>query len=216
MLNLSRTAFVLALMSVPGICRANLVTNGSFETPSAGNQFITFAAPTTFGGWTVAANTVDLVGPGQFMAADGSQSVDLSGTSADPRGAIFQDLSTAAGQSYTLQFELAGNPLNQQGVKEMAVYWGDASGPLIEVGMFTFDTTGRSASNAGWVSEEIDGLTATSSSMRLQFASLTDSLYGPTIDSVSVSSVPEPSSLISFLLGAAPCVMLCLCRKRNG
>jgi len=208
-LEFSRAAFVFVLIVVPGICRANLITNGSFEAPNAGNQFVTFSAGTTFGGWTVAANTVDLTGPGQFMAADGVQSVDLSGTSADPRGAIFQDLSTVAGQTYTLQFQHAGNPLNDQGVKMMTVSWGDASSTLSIVDQLTFDTTGRSGGNMGWTSEQIRGLTATSSSMRLQFASLTNSLWGPTIDnvivtadSVNVSPVPEPSSLIAGTIGA--------------
>jgi choice-of-anchor C domain-containing protein len=194
----------------------NLVTNGSFESPSVeGYSFLTYTATSTFGGWTVAANTVDLCGPSETVAADGSQWVDLGGTSVDNRGSIYQDLNTTVGQSYNLQFMLAGNAGGDQGTKQLAVLWGDAGGTLIQVGLFEFITTGHSPTDMGWVSRDIGGLPATSSLMRLQFANLTNNAHGPAIDNVTVNAVPEPSTYCMALAGVGGCVGFSMWRRRN-
>lgn len=79
----------------------NLVTNGGFETPVVPSSIETFFASSTFGGWTVSGHSVDLVSRTNWMAADGGQSLALSGQSA---GAVHQDLVTVPGQSYRLRF----------------------------------------------------------------------------------------------------------------
>src|SRR5437867_2014812 len=66
----------------------NIVSNGSFEIPDIGTSAgVTYSAGQTFGNWTIDSASVDLIKG--WQAADGLQSIDLSGLDA---GSIHQDL----------------------------------------------------------------------------------------------------------------------------
>jgi len=172
----------------------NIVVNGNFETPFAGQDFVMFQPGETFGGWTVAITWVDLVGT-SVQAASGVQSVDLSGGSA---GQIYQDLATVPGQTYELRFAMAGSGVVEQQpplIKLMEVGWGTT---LVDTP--SFDITGHTVTDMGWTYHTYD-LTAVSSITRLQFTSLIDTQWGPMIDDVSVTAVPEPALLVLLGLG---------------
>jgi len=173
----------------------NIVINGNFETPFAGQDFVMFQPGETFGGWTVTITWVDLVGT-SVQAASGVQSVDLSGGSA---GQIYQDLATVPGQTYELRFAMAGSGVVEQQpplIKLMEVGWGTL------VDTRSFDITGHTVTDMGWTYHTYD-LTAVSSITRLQFTSLIDTQWGPMIDDVSVTAVPEPATTLLVLLGIA-------------
>jgi len=98
-------------------------------------------------------------------------------------------------------FDLAGNPDGNPTIKEMRVSAGGSSAD------FSFDTTGKSRSNMGWVSNSWD-FTATGTTTTLSFLNLVDTPYGPALDNVSVialspppppSPIPEPSSVLGLL-----------------
>ena len=172
----------------------NIVINGNFETPFAGQDFVMFQPGETFGGWTVTITWVDLVGT-SVQAASGVQSVDLSGGSA---GQIYQDLATVPGQTYELRFAMAGSGVVEQQpplIKLMEVGWGTT---LVDTP--SFDITGHTVTDMGWTYHTYD-LTAVSSITRLQFTSLIDTQWGPMIDDVSVTAVPEPALLVLLGLG---------------
>lgn len=93
---------------------ANLITNGSFESPDITSaSYINFGAGNEPAGfeWKVATGNIDLAGPNPYVLFppyDGIQAVDLNGLI---RGSMYQDFTTTLGQLYELSFAYADNPL---------------------------------------------------------------------------------------------------------
>jgi choice-of-anchor C domain-containing protein len=141
----------------------NLTADGGFETPVVAGGFQTFGTGSTIGGaWHVDSGSADVVHT-SLAPFKGKQSLDLDGNSP---GAISQDVPTAAGNDYKIAFKLAGNLFCAPVVKTVSVRWNG-----VEVGRFTFDTTGKSATNMGYVGKKAIGH-ATGAHSTLQFASL--------------------------------------------
>jgi len=159
---------------------SNLVSFGGFECPLITSSYQAFPAGQNLCGWAVKEQSIDLVGS-LWPAAEGKQSVDLTGSPG--MGVIEQYLSTVPGQAYRIRFALAGNPDSGPTTRQVATEWGDR-----QVGTETFDMTGHSNSAMGWVYKEYI-VTASDSSTRLAFRSLTDGSFGPVIDDVSVFAV---------------------------
>lgn len=217
--HLARLGRVALLSLLPVLTPAALlhaqVTDGGFEAGSAPDGgFATLGAGSSFGGWTVASGSIDLIDR-YWMAAAGNQSVDMSGNSA---GAIFQDFVTTPGSTWDLSFSLAGNPDGGPAVKSLSLFWGPSAGSLDLVGTYTFDATGRTRSSMGWVSRSAPGLVASTASTRLWFASATSTPYGPALDEVALSEAvvtPEPGSLLLALAGLAGLGLVALRRRSD-
>jgi choice-of-anchor C domain-containing protein len=143
------------------------LNNPSFEVP--------------YTGW--AYSDVDM-GP-YWTATDGLNSVDLNGFHA---GYISQALATVPGVTYTVVFDLAGNPGYPQNVKELQVSAGATSA------LYYFDTTGKSVTNMGWTTQSFS-FTATAATTTLTFQSLhtgnpyiwQDQAQGAAVDNVRVT-----------------------------
>ncbi|HTY88014.1 MAG TPA: choice-of-anchor C family protein [Candidatus Acidoferrum sp.] len=195
-LHLTHTALLLCLAA--SLVKGQNVVNGSFElgtNPGITSIQLTAGDSTSLTGWTVVSGTIDYVG-GTWTAGDGSRSLDLSGTSA---GAIEQIITGfTVGQNYQLSFLMAGNTAGGPTVKSLQASIGSA------MQTFNFDITGHSNANMGWSLQTMN-FTATSGSLTLDFASLANSFYGPTLDAVAIAPVPEPGTL--SLTGFA--VLLC-------
>ncbi|MCW6512502.1 choice-of-anchor C family protein [Lichenifustis flavocetrariae] len=181
----------------------NLIQNGSFEsgidTQSTGIGFVTVPGGdnSSINNWTVGGDSVDYIGS-YWQPFDGARSIDLSGNNP---GSLSQSFSTVAGQTYSVSFYLAGNPDGAPTIKPVSVTVAPTFTTLsVEDPVFTFDVTGHSRTNMGWVKEQFD-FVGTGGSETLTFASNTGTAYGPALDLVSVSSVPLPASLPMF--GAA-------------
>jgi choice-of-anchor C domain-containing protein len=150
---------------------ANLIVNGSFESPSTGGAGVVdytggWAAIT---GWTVGGNSVDLIDSSYLAAEDGSQSLDLSGSAPS---SVSQTVSTTPGANYTLTWFMAGNTNCGQPVKTMNVL---CNGTLIAAP--AFNTAGDSNTSMGWVQQQVN-VTATSTSSVVEFADATPLLSG--------------------------------------
>ncbi|MEU9126467.1 choice-of-anchor C family protein, partial [Streptomyces sp. NPDC048506] len=159
-----------------------LLTNGSFESPTAGSPYTLYHAGDDIGPWRVVQNSVEVDSPTAWKAADGNQSIDLNGDLPAPAsGAIAQTLDTTSGRPYTVTFYLAGNPNCAPTVKTMTVQAGKVTRS------FSADITGHSPSDMGWRLETVL-FTATSDRTTLRLASTTDpnSTCGPVIDNVQV------------------------------
>lgn len=211
---IAAAAALLAVLAAQGLLAQNLIVNGSFEQgPNPGAYTNKPLGNTDITGWTVSLGNIDYVG-GLWMAEDGVRSIDLEGSSGtcvlptDCPGGIAQSFATVAGQQYTVTFYLAGNIFGAPVVKTVQV---SAAG---QSQLYTFDTTGLSASNMGWA-QVVWNFTASDTTTTLEFdtADTPPTGWGPVIDNVSVvasaASLPAISSGgvvngASFLPGIAP------------
>jgi choice-of-anchor C domain-containing protein len=154
--------------------------DGGFESPVIPAwTFHTYFAGESVGPWTVTSGSVELNGAGFWQAADGQQSLDLDGADT---GAISQTFSTNLLTAYQVSYSLAGNPDDIPAVKTGKVL---VNGHVAQ--NFSFDTTGTSRANMGYVTKSFTFLSA-GTSAKLEFVSTTTpGGYGPVIDKVSVT-----------------------------
>jgi choice-of-anchor C domain-containing protein len=201
-------AFGICLFAVPTY--GALITNHSFEQPVVTHpdkfQYY-YAGDGSISGWTIVGDSVDVQNTTRWNSHGGVQHVDLTGVSA---GGIYQDLATAIDQVYRLNFWLAGNPEFANGVggpavKTMKLSWGSSFTQTL-----TFDVTGHTNQDVGWVEYSFD-LMATGPTTRLRFESLTSGSGGPLLDDVSLIAIPEPG-----LCALAMCGVILLGRARQG
>lgn len=157
--------------------------NGSFENPGV---ITTYRAPTTFGGWSVTAGSVDAEPAFGWQPADGNFSLDMNGTSA---GTISRTVPTIPGKVYNLRFAYSANPAGGINPKTMQVSWG---GSLL--GTISAFTNGVTFANMLWKYTNFTVLGHGSD--LLQFTSTTTTgptQFGPTLDAVSVTSGADTS-----------------------
>jgi choice-of-anchor C domain-containing protein len=154
---------VLSARPTPALAATNLLTNGGFETGTTSS-------------WTQGGAGVDVVSG--WQTAEGSYLLDLNASSP---GSVSQSFTTSVGQQYTLSFAMAGNPSGcPTGDKTMTV---TVAGVTQN---YTFNNTGRTTSDMGWVAHLLD-FTATGPSTTLTFESTgPNTACGPTIDNVAV------------------------------
>jgi choice-of-anchor C domain-containing protein len=150
----------------------------SFETPVITVDFVDYLAGQQVGAWTVISGSVDLTTDWQH--AQGRQSLDLNGS--DP-GAVSHTFPTTLLTTYRVTYALAANPDAGQAIRTGNV---KVNGQLLD--SFSFDRTGKSVSNMGWVYRTFYFTNSLGASADLQFASTTPSAWGPVIDDVRVES----------------------------
>jgi hypothetical protein len=176
------TAFAALAVFAGSSQAGNIVVNGGFETGD-------------FTDWTLGGNTdfvlttedPSYVHSGLWAAALGEDYSD---------GTLSQELSTTAGSSYVLSFWLSGDGMTPGSFNEFAA----------SVGGFTlYDQTNLDLSS---YVELTYTYTATSSMTLLTFTSRNDlDSFFLDVISVNASSVPEPTSLHLFALGAGVSVL---------
>ncbi|HEX4703857.1 MAG TPA: choice-of-anchor C family protein [Pseudonocardiaceae bacterium] len=177
----------VAVFTATPAAAASAFSNGSFETPVvAAHTFQTVFLGQSIGAWTVTTGNVDLIGDGFWQASDGVQSLDLNG---DEAGGVSQTFATTPLFAYEVSYELAGNPVDLPIIK---------TGQAIVNGQvaqnFSFDITGKTEANMGYVHREFAFL-ATGGSTTLEFLSTNGGGFGPVIDDVQI----EPCLLILCL-----------------
>jgi choice-of-anchor C domain-containing protein len=185
---------VISLMVAgTGLAGPSIVANGSFENgPEISGAFETLTTGATdITGWTVMSASIDYIPSSLWPASDGDKSLDLSGSAA---GGIMQDLATEIGQTYIVQFDMAGNPAGGDAIKQMDLVAGSQSQT------FAFDTAGYDLTDIGWQPMQWH-FVAESDVTTLQFVSLSAGAYGPALDNVAVSPIPAPGALLLGSLG---------------
>jgi choice-of-anchor C domain-containing protein len=197
---MKRRSFVLAsILSVTLFsvnAEAAIVSNGSFEGLTQGDFSTITTGPSgaAISGWTV-TGSIDWINS-YWTAQNGQNSIDLLGGSS---GTIAQTLNTIAGQQYELTYWLSGNP--------------DLTSTAIRNGVVTIDMAStdfsynlsptNSRTNMNWTEQTLF-FTANSNSTTLQFSSTAtggNCCYGPALDDVAVTAVPEPSTWAMMILG---------------
>ena len=161
-------------------------TNGSFENGTfSGAPWDTLnSGSTNITGWTIGSGSVDSIGS-YWPASNGSRSIDLSG---DGPGTISQALATTIGNTYTVTFDLSGNPACGPAIKTMTVSaTGGSTAP------FTYDISvaGNTLTDMKWVSRTYS-FVATVTTTTLTLTSTTDGICGPAIDNIVVTETVAP------------------------
>lgn len=164
--------------------RAELVTNGEFEspTPAAGDLDVGSTAIT---GWTVGADT----GGTRQWSSGGNpgQYVQLGWTIQGNVGSVYQNLATVAGQSYTITFDGAIRD-SDTGTNGVTVAFGGNVQTI-------------TATTSGWQSYSLT-VSATDATSQLSLTSLSTGQYKRfLIDNVSVTAVPEPATITMLAAG---------------
>ncbi len=95
---------------------ANLITNGSFElgTPNDNSEATTTLPPGNgdMTGWTVTNENIAWIensNPWSIIASDGARFLDLTDYASYIYGGVTQNISTIAGQTYKLSFDLGSS-----------------------------------------------------------------------------------------------------------
>jgi choice-of-anchor C domain-containing protein len=168
-------------------------TDGNFTAAGTPSLYTTYFATSTMGGWNVVSGSVDLIGGYWESPPSGGNSVDMAG---DTSGTINQTITGfTVGQLYQLSFYLSGNPDGPPATKTLGVGLTIGGGTS---DTFTYTIGANSHGNMSYVLENVD-FTATGPSEVLQFQD--QSVPGPTpwgavIGGVSLTAVPEPTTMV--------------------
>lgn len=191
--NLGAMAVIVGFTGFAAAVNAATITNGSFENPVVSGSFNTYADGSgSLTGWAIANASLDHVSSSFWQASDGNHSLDLNGNGG--AATISQTVSgLTIGQSYTIYFDMAGNPDGAPTIKTMDVTFGMAG-----LASYSFDTTGNSKAAMGWVTNSYSFVAGMTAGV-LSFISTTDvgDYYGPALDNVRIemSAVPLPAGL---------------------
>lgn len=166
-------------MLVVAPAMANLVDNGSFETPVVPvNSFTRIAAGSSaLSPWSVGGAGIDLKQTGYLPAQDGLNSVDLNAVDS---GSVSQDITFLTDGWYELSFYMAGNP-GISGTKTMDV----TLGSLVDESLSYLDP------GVNWTPYSYVFF-ATAGTQTLTFVSTNGGEAGPTLDNVSIEETVEP------------------------
>ncbi|MFB8026133.1 DUF642 domain-containing protein [Streptomyces sp. NPDC056465] len=158
------------------------LAGGGFETPvvPAPSPFTSHLGGTALGPWAVGGHSVDLTSDRLWDAAEGSQSLDLNGSTS---GSVSQEIPTHPLTSYIVSFELAGNPAWAPALKT-----GELRVDGVPVKTFTFDVTGHGFRTMGYTRQTAVFTSLLRNSVTLTFASTSPGPGGPVIDDVQVRS----------------------------
>ncbi len=159
----------------------DIVADGLFREGANPGTIATYTTGQTFGNWTVQSGDVELVGTTLQSSPLGGRSVDLNGSTT---GAISQTLSTMAGRQYQVLFNVSGNWLSGETIKDFRVSAGGASQEYSVT-----QPTGWSTSNMLFSGRSMT-FTADSSSTTLAFQSLDTGNSGAVIADVRVIEIP--------------------------
>jgi hypothetical protein len=211
-------AGVLAVIATTTASGANLLTDGSFETPTVPvGGFTNFGSGATFGGWTVVGPQASIVSGSfaqngiSFVAQDGTQWVDLTGDGSNVSEGVQQSVATVAGHTYELSFWV-GNVDNPGGI------FGTTSTVDLKIngasdGAFTNSCTSCTTTQ-GW-EQFTTSFVATGASTLVTFlngdgpSDNSNGLDNVVLTGQGGTSVPEPATLGLLVLGLAGT----LCRR---
>ena len=205
---------------------ANVLVDGGFDSPTnptaAGISFYENYGPVSgdpnYGGaafdgsWSITRGNVDLVAgpPGGWQYVSSPYSLDLVGNT---EGTISQTFGTKVGQAYNLSFYYSNN---SYGSPQPASADVSVTGTLLHLHVDILHS-GSTPSNMNWTLFSAD-FTANSSSTTLTFAANDVAPCcngGITLDSVSVSAVPEPSTWAMMGLGFLGLGFMAYRRRNN-
>lgn len=189
----------------------NLLMNGSFEegnfVPNGDATMSLQPGSTVMTGWETFSGElawIDNANPFQTSASDGSKHLDLAGYhDAAPYGGVRQTVTTEAGKTYALSFDMGSNPIYGNTISVLASA-GNSSATIRLVTQGTGQQWQRKSLN----------FTAGSDSTLISLQGVVPSGAHIGLDNVSVSLVPAPGALLTMCLGVIPGIT-CLRRRKS-
>jgi hypothetical protein len=186
-MKLLKTAALAALLAT-GAAHASteLLTNGSFEDNLQGNG--SWNIYSTLNGWTGVGAGIELRNNVVGVAPDGLNFVELDTTA---NSAMYQNVSTALNQSYTLTFQFQDRPGVGTASQGLEISWG---GNVVG--------TVNNSAGGNWQSVSYT-LLGTGNIEALSFRAIgTSDSLGTSLDNVSLTAaVPEPETYAMLLAG---------------
>lgn len=191
-------ALLAAAAIVPGAAQAATLVNGSFEASTLDRAsldlgFVNVAAGNnSIVGWDVTSGSVDYIGS-YFAAQDGQRSVDLAGATLGTLSQTITD--TVAGQTYLVSFWVSKNPDGGDSTRTGTFAAGGKDFA------FSYDRPNDRA-NMNWQQVSY-AFTATGTNTLIAFSADASAgcCWGPVIDNVSITAVPEPTSWAMMIGG---------------
>jgi uncharacterized delta-60 repeat protein len=170
----------------------DVINDGLFTESADPGAFQSYAAASTFGGWSVESGEIELLGTALADSPLGGRSVDLNESSP---GTISQAITLDAGKQYQVVFALSGNYSGGEATKDVRVSIDGHSAD------YSHTNTGNwSTSNPLWDHHSLV-FTAQSASTVLRFQSLDAGFQGAIIADVQVIEIPPA---ISNVLSSDP------------
>lgn len=192
---------LIAAATITTGAQAVTLINGSFESGAAipgGSVNVAANDTTTVTGWRALNANIDYVSSSVWDAAAGSRSIDLAGTAA---GGILQRINGfTPGEQYKVVFSMSANPFGANGnyLATLSVTGGVAQ-------TFTYVKTAANSPTNMLYQRFTYLFTASSALQNIQFRANNTALarngFGPVIDRVGISLVPEPASWTMLIAG---------------
>lgn len=210
LLMLAAVGFLISFSSLS--LQANLIINGSFETPvvPVGGFTNFFSGSTAITGWMVVGPEASIVsktyiaGCCTFPAEDGNQWLDLTGDVSNAIEGVQQTVATSPGTKYTLTFWV-GNVDDPTGIfgktSTVNVLLGGTSGTLLAT-----VTNSSTTTTLTW-QQFTETFTATGSTTTLDFmngdprSDNSNGLDNVVLNASGTTGVPEPATLPLFVAG---------------
>lgn len=190
-----------AAASLAVSAQAVVVINGSFENGAAipgGSLNVAANDTTTVTGWRALNANIDYVSSQVWDAGHGRRSIDLAGTAA---GGILQRINGfTPGEQYKVVFSLSANPFGANGnyLATLSVTGGVAQ-------TFTYVKTAANTPTNMLYQRFTYLFTASSAFQNIQFRANNTALarggFGPVVDRVGISLVPEPATWAMLIAG---------------
>ena len=208
-LHQSALAIVIGSMLASPVLAANLISNGTFETPNvgAGNYPQYASGSTAITGWTVdstPADGVSLMASGVITVNDGTQILQLTGGAGNvysAGGGIHQTITTTSNQIYNLSIDVASRQNNS--VTGMFSFGGQNHALIVSSTTFTTLTWSVTATNTNPVIDIIGSSSSSSAQLIIDNVSVTP-LAGPvnagsSTVTVAPISIPADGSTASTI-----------------
>jgi MYXO-CTERM domain-containing protein len=195
-------AFTLAVLSMPLIANANLLSNGDFESQPnwgagvSGNAGYSALTGSQIPGWTIENNHAATVhNTTSYPFITGSYSLNMDGEGYNGLNAdLYQDIVSTTGQAYRLSFD-------------WATWYGDSS-PKLDVSVVDLTTNAvLYQTNLAWSSgthTESGSFVGTGNTLRLRVKEAPASGYNDNsyiVDNFAVQAVPEAQTVGLMALG---------------
>jgi hypothetical protein len=200
-----KSVFILAAaatLSVASSAQAtiNLLVNPGFENGinPGGSTTLVADDETSITGWKVVGAGVNYVSEPFWDAAEGTRSIELLSNNGGIRQRVF---GFTPGKRYILKFNVSADPANTSPVAKAVAYTVSVTGGVAAADFYTFVPGTNAPNNMQYVAEEYSFIASQTYQDLLFKASGRNGAFGPVIDSVSVSMIPEPSTWAMLILG---------------